>query len=325
MTASPTTLDHTRSRRLQTYAMLLSLFAIWALFAVATDGLFLSGRNLLNLTRQASVTAILALGMVVVIISGNIDLSVGSLAGFLGAALAISHGEHGVPALTSLSLVVILGAALGCCQGMLVAYQRVPAFIVTLGGLMVYRGGLLAITKGGTPRLPMNSWLKGLGAGSIPRAAWGAPIPLLVVATLAVVMWLVVSRMRYGRHVHAVGGNTEAAFLSGIDTRRVVVIAFAMMGALAGVAGAVLTARVGSASPEAGRLLELDAIAACVIGGASLMGGRGSIPGALLGALVMASLDNGMSLANMGPFWQDIVKGSVLVVAVWFDMRLRAR
>jgi D-xylose transport system permease protein len=305
--------------------MALSLVAIWALFAIATDGVFLSPRNLLNLTRQASVTAILAVGMVVVIVSGNIDLSVGSLAGFLGAALALSHGEHGAPALVSLALVIVLGAGLGCVQGLLVAYQRVPAFIVTLGGLMVYRGALLAITKGGTPRLPMDSWVKGAGAGSIPAVAWGAPTPLVVVAVLASVMWLVMSRMRYGRHVHAVGGNQEAAFLSGIDTRRVVVIAFAMMGALAGVAGAVLTARVGSASPEAGRSLELDAIAACVIGGASLMGGRGSIPGALLGALVMASLDNGMSLANMGPFWQDIVKGSVLVAAVWFDMRLRPR
>ncbi|MBT3268641.1 sugar ABC transporter permease [Candidatus Poribacteria bacterium] len=314
-----------KRRHLQTYAMALSLVAIWALFAVVTDGVFLSSRNLLNLTRQASVTAILAIGMVVVIISGNIDLSVGSLAGFLGAGLAVSHGVFGAPGLASAALMVAVGAGLGCCHGLLVAYQRVPAFIVTLGGLMVYRGGMLAITKGGTPRLPMDSWLKDIGNGSLPQTAWGIPTPLVIVAILSVVMWLVVSRMRYGRHLHAVGGNAEAAFLSGIDTRRVVVMAFTMMGALAAVGGAVLTARVGSASPEAGRLLELDAIAACVIGGASLMGGRGSIPGALLGALVMGSLDNGMSLANMGPFWQDIVKGSVLVVAVWFDMRVRAR
>ncbi|MAF11615.1 sugar ABC transporter permease [Candidatus Poribacteria bacterium] len=314
-----------RSRHLRTYAMALSLVAIWTLFAVVTDGVFLSSRNLLNLTRQASVTAILAIGMVVVIISGHIDLSVGSLAGFLGAGLAVSHGVLGAPGFASALLMVVVGAGLGCCHGLLVAYQRVPAFIVTLGGLMVYRGGMLAITKGGTLRLPMDSWLKDIGNGSLPQTAWGIPTPLVLVAILSVAMWLVVSRMRYGRHVHAVGGNAEAAFLSGIDTRRVVVIAFTTMGALAAVGGAVLTARVGSASPEAGRLLELDAIAACVIGGASLMGGRGSIPGALLGALVMASVDNGMSLANMGPFWQDIVKGSVLVVAVWFDMRVRAR
>jgi D-xylose transport system permease protein len=314
-----------KSRHLRTYAMALSLVAIWTLFAIVTDGVFLSSRNLLNLTRQASVTAILAIGMVVVIISGHIDLSVGSLAGFLGAGLAMSHGVFGAPGFASALLMVVVGAGLGCCHGLLIAYQRVPAFIVTLGGLMVYRGGMLAVTKGGTLRLPMDSWLKDIGNGSLPQTAWGIPTPLVLVAILSVAMWLVVSRMRYGRHVHAVGGNSEAAFLSGIDTRRVVVIAFTMMGALAAVGGAVLTARVGSASPEAGRLLELDAIAACVIGGASLMGGRGSIPGALLGALVMGSVDNGMSLANMGPFWQDIVKGSVLVVAVWFDMRVRAR
>jgi D-xylose transport system permease protein len=314
-----------RRQRLRTYAMLLSLLAIWTLFAVATDGVFLSPRNLLNLTRQASVTAILAVGMVVIIISGNIDLSVGSMAGFLGAALALVHGEFGAPAIVTAVAVVLLGAGLGCCHGLLVAYQRVPAFIVTLGGLMVYRGGMLAVTQGETIPLPAGSWLKALGNGSFPAVRWGVPTPLLLVAGLSVTMWLVVARMRYGRHVHAVGGNTEAAFLSGIHTRRVVVVAFAMMGALAAVGGAVLTARVGSASPEAGRLLELDAIAACVIGGASLMGGRGSIPGALLGALVMESLNNGMSLANMGPFWQDIVKGCVLVLAVWFDMRVRAQ
>ena len=312
-------------QRLRTYAMLMSLLAIWGLFALLTDGVFLSPRNLLNLTRQASVTAILACGMVVVIISGNIDLSVGSMAGFLGAALALLCGEFGAPPLAALALVAVVGACLGCGHGALVAYQRVPAFIVTLGGLMVYRGGMLAITQGETIPLPADSWLNSLGSGSVTGGALGVPTPLLLVATTALVMWVVVARMRYGRHVHAVGGNAEAAFLSGIHTRRVVVLAFAMMGALVAVAGAVLTARVGSASPEAGRSLELDAIAACVIGGASLMGGRGSIPGALLGALVMESLNNGMSLANMGPFWQDIVKGCVLVVAVWFDMRVRAR
>jgi len=305
--------------------MLLSLLAICTLFAVVTDGVFLSPRNLLNLTRQASVTAILAVGMVVVIISGNIDLSVGSMSGFLGAALALLHAELGAPAIVAAVVVVFVGAGLGCLHGALVAYQRVPAFIVTLGGLMVYRGAMLAVTQGETIPLPSDSWLKALGNGNVPAAAWGVPTPLLVVAGLALIMWLAVARMRYGRHVHAVGGNAEAAFLSGIHTRRVVVVAFAMMGGLAAVSGAVLTARVGSASPEAGRLLELDAIAACVIGGASLMGGRGSIPGALLGALVMESLNNGMSLANMGPFWQDIVKGCVLVLAVWFDMRVRAR
>ncbi|MDA1192062.1 MAG: sugar ABC transporter permease [Candidatus Poribacteria bacterium] len=308
---------------LRMFTMVFALLGIWILFAVATDGVFLSSRNLLNLSRQASVTAILACGMVLVIVAAQIDLSVGSLAGFLGACIAVMHVRWGMPVGVSLLLGIALGGALGAVHGMLAAYQRVPAFIVTLGGMMIYRGGMLAVTRGETIALPLGSWMKQLGNGNVPNASWGAPTPLLLVAVLAVAFWFVTSRMRFGRHIYAVGGNAEAAHLSGIDTRRVILSVFVVMGAITAVAGAVLTARVGGASPEAGRLLELDAIAACVIGGTSLMGGRGSIPGALLGAVVMESLNNGMSLANMGPFWQDIVKGCVLVLAVWFDSRVR--
>jgi len=310
---------------LRTYAMVVALVVIWVAFAAMTDGVFLSGRNLANLTRQASVTAILAVGMVLVIVSGNIDLSVGSLSGFLGACMAILHASWGVPATVALAMAVCLGAIIGALHGVLIAYQRVPAFIVTLGGLMVYRGGMLAVTQGETIPLPIGSWMRAIGSGSVPDAAWGLPVPLLCVAVVAGAFLFVSSLTRFGRHVYATGGNAEAAHLSGVNTRGVAFLVFVLMGALSGIAGSVLTARVGSASPEAGRLLELDAIAACVIGGTSLMGGRGGIPGALLGALVMESLNNGMSLANMGVFWQDMVRGGVLVLAVWFDIRVRQR
>ncbi|GIX07425.1 MAG: hypothetical protein KatS3mg115_1828 [Candidatus Poribacteria bacterium] len=304
------------------FAMLIALAALWGAFTWATEGVFLSGRNLLNLARQAAVVAVLACGMVFVIVAGQIDLSVGSLSGFLGACVALSIRE-GLPSGGAILLAIALGLGLGCFHGFLVAYQRVPAFVVTLGGLMVYRGAMLAVTQGETIPLPLESSVRAIGNGSLPPTRWGLPVPLLIVALVATVFWVVAQNVRFGRHVYAVGGNREAARLSGVRVEWITLWVFGLMGALCGIAGTILTARVGSASPEAGRLLELDAIAACVIGGSSLMGGQGSIPGALLGALIMESLNNGMSLANMGPFWQDIVKGTVLVLAVWFDLRVR--
>ena len=309
-----------RLRNPGAYAMTTALLLIWTYFALATDGVFLTPRNLSNLTRQASVTAVLAVGMTFVIVAGSIDLSVGSLAGFLGAALAVSIDAFALPTGLASVLVLGLGACLGAFHGFLTAYQRIPAFIVTLGGLMVYRGGMLALTGGQTIPLPTGSWARSLGSASVPPG-WGLPAPLVAVAVLAGLFWAVSVWTPFGRHLYATGGNEEAARLAGIDTRRATLAAFMLMGAVAGLAGLILTARVGSASPEAGRLLELDAIAACVIGGASLMGGRGGVPGSLLGALIMTSLDNGMSLANWGPFWQDMMKGAALVAAVWFDMR----
>lgn len=307
------------------YAMVGALLGIWFVFAVLTEGMFLSGRNLANLARQTAVTAVLAVGMVFVIASGQIDLSVGSLAGFLGACLALAHAQWGVPAEGALFGVMLLGALLGASHGFLTAYQGVPAFIVTLGGLLIYRGGTLAVTRGETIPLPLDSWLRALGNGNFPQASWGVPVPLWCVAILAAIFGFIGHWTRFGRHVYAVGGNVEAAYLSGVNTRRVVLGVFTLMGALTAIAGGILTSRVAAASPEAGKYLELNAIAACVIGGTSLLGGQGSIPGALVGALVMESLNNGMSLKNMGVFWQDLVRGTVLVSAVWFDVRVRQK
>lgn len=375
---------------LRLYAMVIALVCVWVIFTLLTGGTFLSTRNLSNLSRQAAVTAILAVGMVLVIVSANIDLSVGFGSGLLGAVAAILHVWWGQPIVLTLIAVIGLGILLGLMQGYLVAYQRVPAFIVTLGGFLVYRGLMLAFTKGETIRLPDN-WLKSIGNAYLPQpVGWGLmlmavivvvvqlwksaavrepdaftplsgdssspssptsrfmfltkmggtvllivafvavmnahkgiPVPVCILFALAFVFHFIANRTRFGRYVYAVGGNAEAAYLSGVNVRGITLRVFATMGALMAIAGVVLTARVGSASPEAGRLLELDAIAACVIGGASLMGGRGSIFGALLGALVMESLNNGMSMANMDASWQDIIKGIVLVTAVGFDMASR--
>lgn len=366
---------------LRMYAMVIALVCVWVIFTLLTGGTFLSTRNLSNLSRQAAVTAILAVGMVLVIVSANIDLSVGYGAGLLGAIAAILHVWWGQPIVVTLLVVICIGILIGLIQGYLVAYQRIPAFIVTLGGFLAYRGLMLAFTKGETILLPDN-WLKAVGNAYLPatigwsimlvglgvsgyalsaqyrqRAAhasilvarlpavlkigltWccivafvavmnshkGIPLPVCILFALAFVFHFIANHTRFGRYVYAVGGNAEAAYLSGVNVRSITLRVFATMGALMAIAGVVLTARVGSASPEAGRLLELDAIAACVIGGASLMGGRGSILGAILGAFVMESLNNGMSMANMDASWQDIIKGVVLVAAVGFDMASRRR
>ena len=366
---------------LRMYAMVLALVCVWVIFTLLTGGTFLGTRNLSNLSRQASVTAILAVGMTLVIVSANIDLSVGYGAGLLGAITAILHVWWGQPILVTLFIVICIGILIGVMQGYLVAYQRIPAFIVTLGGFLVYRGLMLAFTKGETILLPDN-WLKAIGNAYLsPTLGWGlmavgltisgyrfyrqrrrqsqystqqgslyifllkivgastlivafitvmndhkgVPFPVCILFALAVVFHFIANHTRFGRYVYAVGGNSEAAYLSGVNVRSITLRVFATMGALMAIAGVVLTARVGSASPGAGQLLELDAIAACVIGGASLMGGRGSIFGAILGALVMESLNNGMSMANMGAAWQDIIKGIVLVAAVGFDIASRRR
>jgi D-xylose transport system permease protein len=347
--------------------MVGALLVIWVVFSVLTEGTFLTPRNLSLLARQMSITTILAIGMVLVIVAGQIDLSVGAQAGLLGAASAIVFIDRDWPLFASFALAIAAGAVLGFVQGNLVARLGIPPFIVTLGGMLVFQGALLGIT-GGVSRSPTqdyryvgqaylpdavgwalsglvvawSAW-KAMRASGIERGRWlglavlsvivaavlnayeGVPLPVLLVILLAAFFSVVASHTPFGRHLYAIGGNREAAFYSGIPINRRVIGVFTLMGALCGVAGIVLTARVGSATSDAGRMMELDAIAAAVIGGTSLLGGQGTVWGALLGALVMASLDNGMSLLNTEAFWQPILKGGILVAAVAADMAGRRK
>ena len=346
-------------------SMVGSLAVIWVVFSITTDGTFVSPRNLSLLARQMSVTAVLAVGMVMVIVAGQIDLSVGAMAGLLGAVSAMAYVNKGLPLSVAFTLPLVLGAVLGFVQGNLVARLRIPPFIVTLGGMLMFQGVLLGTTGGvstsppraylfvgqayvpatlgwagagllclgflykaarasGSARLPWVG-LSGLAVGltALLNAYEGIPVPVLLVFVLATVFTVVAKHTAFGRHLYAIGGNREAAFYSGIDINRHLIGVFTLMGLMAGVAGVVLTARVGSATSDAGRMMELDAIAAAVIGGTSLLGGQGTVWGALLGALVMASLDNGMSLMNTESFWQPIIKGTILVVAVGIDMASR--
>ncbi|MGB7069962.1 MAG: sugar ABC transporter permease [Pyrinomonadaceae bacterium] len=340
------------------------------------DGIFLQPRNLSNLMTQMSVTGILAVGMLMVIVSGNIDLSVGSVLGFTGglAAFTLTTLGFGLPA--AIVFAIVVGTLIGIFHGFLTAYFNIPAFIVTLGGLLAWRGAVKWLLEGNTipisdetfksigqNNLPVGiGWIlagfailivlflayrsarsaKDYGLGdanyireiirsiapitgilvfiAVMNSYQGVPIPVLILVVVALFGYFITNSTTFGRYLYAIGGNAEAARLSGINNKRNILVVFGLLGALTGVASLIFSARVGSASPDAGTLKELDAIAACVIGGASLVGGRGTIFGACLGALIMASLDNGMSLLNVRDYLQDIIKGSILVAAVGLDM-----
>ncbi len=361
---------------LRAYAMIIVLGLIWLFFHWATDSIFLTSRNLSNLMTQMAVTAILAVGMLMVIVSGNIDLAVGSVLGFAGAlaAFSLTTLEYGM----SVSILLAIGVAIviGLFHGALIAYLNIPAFIVTLGGLLAWRGATKWLLGGNT--IPVSDEVfKAIGQGNLPKTiGWvlagvailfvlfmvyrsnasikeyglgdanygaavlkallpigavvafiwvmnnyqGVPVPVLILLAVALFGAFLTNSTTFGRYLYAIGGNADAARLSGINNKLNILKVYALLGALTGAAALIFTARVGSASPDAGTLKELDAIAACVIGGASLMGGRGTIFGACLGALIMASLDNGMSLLNVKDYMQDIIKGSILVAAVGLDM-----
>ncbi|HEX7419209.1 MAG TPA: sugar ABC transporter permease [Thermoanaerobaculia bacterium] len=369
---------------LRAYTMVFALIAIWLYFQWSTRselypyGLFLHPVNMANLLKQMSVTGVLAVGMLLVIVARQIDLSVGSILGLAGGIAAMTQGWGLIPSLCSAMLV---GIVVGAFQGSLVAYADIPSFIVTLGGLLTWRGVILYLSKGETipVRLPVFRLLGvalltpssgvvlagiaivlviwfaissnrarrrfGLPVASsfamavriivpcvlIAVFTWemndqgGIPLPVIILLAVAAAGSFLTRNTTFGRYLYAIGSNPEAARLSGINSRRYILAAFSLLGALVGIASLLHTGRVGSASPDAGTLMELDAIAACVIGGTSLMGGRGTVSGAMLGALIMASLDNGMSLLSVENATQYIIKGAVLVAAVGFDMIGRRR
>jgi D-xylose transport system permease protein len=361
---------------LRAYTMLGALVIIWLFFHWQTGAIFLTPRNLSNLMLQTSVTGIIAIGMLMVIVSGNIDLSVGSLLALAGGVAAIVLTNLGFGLVPAILAAIAVGILIGLLQGVLTAYASIPAFIVTLGGLLAWRGAIKGISQSETiPIFDENfkaigqqyiqaeiGWVLaaiailavlyfafrkaktqkdyGVGESNLGRELLGSiipitaivlfivimnsyagiPIPVLIFLAIAFLGFFITNNTTFGRYIYAIGGNAEAARLSGINNKMVVLKVFAILGAFTGIASLIYTARVASATPDAGTLLELDAIAACVIGGTSLMGGRGTVFGACLGALIMASLDNGMSLLNLPDFMQELIKGSILVAAVGLDM-----
>jgi ribose transport system permease protein len=303
----------------QTNAHVLSiaafLIACCALFT-ALNGVFISTGNLLNLLRQATPTLIVAIAMTFVITTGGIDLSVGSIIALINAAAALLLRAGWDWPLVSI-LMLALGAAIGLFQGFFVAYQKVPAFIVTLAGLSAIRGVALVLTGGFSILIPPSLFLA-IGRGTF----YGIPNPAILGLIVALVGRIVLNTTVYGRRVTAVGANTEAARRVGMPAQRVIASVYLWSGVASAVAALVIAARLGSGSSNAAVGTELDVIAAVVLGGTSLTGGRGTIVGTVLGALTISVISNGLILAHIDAFYTQVVTGAIILTAIWLNMRI---
>jgi putative multiple sugar transport system permease protein len=375
-------------KNVRTYGMFIALFIIMLIFSILTNGVFMSPRNISNLINSMGYIAVLAVGMTLVIVIRHIDLSVGFLAGFLGAVAAILLTQYNLPVWLVIPIVLVMGCLVGLFNGFLVANLKIPAFVVGLAGMMIFRGALLqATSRTGTIIVP-NPSFNAIGNGFIPditilpgyhfmtlligalsiagfifmeikarntkikynfeimsmpifaaKLAFIAFLIAYVTRILAMyngLSWTVVivlitvaiyqfmtNRTVLGRYIYAVGGNPEAAALSGIDVKKITYFVFASMSMLAALSGILYTSRLQSATTTAGTLFELDAIAAAYVGGVSAAGGVGKVTGSIIGALVMASLVSGMNLMGIGSSGQYIIRGGILVIAVIFDVMTR--
>jgi putative multiple sugar transport system permease protein len=369
---------------LREYGLLMALVVIMGFFQVMTNGTLFQPLNMTNLILQNSYIVVMALGMLLVIVAGHIDLSVGSVSGFVGAVAAVLMVEYNLNFLLTALICLVLGGAIGAAQGYWVAFYKIPAFIVTLAGMLVFRGLSLVVLGGSSvgpfpPEFQLLStgfipdpfsgeslkilslvlgltmalillftkvkgradrakhgmenepyvlfWVKNLvfaamiAAFSYLLASYrGLPNVLIVMLVLMLVYDFVTSKTTVGRRIYALGGNEKAARLSGINTERLTFYTFINMGLLAAVAGLIFAARLNTATPKAGLGFELDVIAACFIGGASASGGVGKVLGAVIGAFIMGVMNNGMSIMGIGIDWQQVIKGLVLLAAVFFDV-----
>lgn len=312
---------------LQRYGIFVA-FVVLCLFLSVASPYFLTPRNILNVLRQTSINGILAIGMTFVILTRGIDLSVGSLValtGVVSASLATTSGTAGVaggpyPAIVALFAGVFVGAASGAVSGVTVARFNVPAFVATLGMLSAARG-LTLIYAGGMPVPALTPDYRWIGTGDV----LGIPLPVVIFALVFVLARWVLNNTRFGRHVYAAGGNPHAAKVSGVNVARIRFTVFVISGALAGIAGMLLAARTGSALTQAGIAYELDAIAAVVIGGTSLSGGVGGITGTLIGALLIGVMNNGLDLMGVESYYQQVIKGMLIVGAVMLDQTKHKR
>ncbi len=372
------------------YAMAVALVVIMVLFQFLTEGILFKPLNITNLILQNSYVLILGIGMLLVILTGNVDLSVGSVAAFIGAISAIFMIEMKMPVLPTVLICLVIGALVGAWQGFWIAYVRIPAFIVTLAGMLIFRGFTMTLLNGKTLS-PYDKSFQAMANGfflsdtmkvnginmiaviaglllsllfifmeyrslknkkkynfeTIPLSLTiakvsvliiainlltfslasykGIPIVLILIVGLIVIYTFITQKTIAGRHIYALGGNEKAAKLSGIKTKRVMFWVYVNMGLLAAVSGLIVAGRLNAATPKAGINFELDAIAACFIGGASSSGGIGTIIGAIIGALVMGVLNNGMSIMGVGIDLQQSIKGFVLLSAVAFDVYTKSK
>jgi ribose transport system permease protein len=304
------------TRVIQRYGSLIMLVVLLLGMSLATPEFSKVG-NLLNVARQVSIWAIIATGMTFVIITGGIDLSVGSLVALTACVAMTVIDRLGWDA-AGLLIGILVGGLGGAANGALIAWARVPPFICTLGALTVFRGLALIVTAG-VPIIRFEGGFRYIGQGAV----WGIPVPILLMAAVVLVMQVVLRRTTFGAQVYAVGGNEEASRLAGIEVAQVKFWTYVLSGVLTGLAGMVLMARLSSAQPAVGEGMELDAIAAVVLGGTSLMGGRGSVWNTLVGALVIGVLNNGMNLMGVHTHYQLVAKGIIIVLAVLLDAYLK--
>ena len=275
--------------------------------------------NLLNILQQSSINALFALGMTLVFISGGIDLSVGPAAA-LSAVLGATMMVAGVPVPLAILATLGIGAICGVFSGSLVAYAGLQPFIVTLGGLSLFRAIALIYT-GGNPVFGIPTEFRSL----INSEIFGIPTPIVIVAVIALVLWTVMNKTPLGEYILAVGGNEEAARVAGVPVKRTKVTVFVISGTLASLASLILIGRLGAAEPTIGNLWELDAIAAAAIGGASLMGGKGSVVGTIIGAIILGALRNGLTLLNIQAFYQLLATGLIIIIAMLIDRATRGK
>jgi ribose transport system permease protein len=301
--------------RLAPLGGLLILFVIMALFVPG----FFTIHNLTNVARQVSINAIIASGMTLIIITAGIDLSVGSLVALTGCAAMIGLNAFDNSAV-GIGLGLMVGALAGALNGSLVAFLRLPAFVVTLAGLTIFRGLALTMTNG-QPMIRFEGAYQWLGQGIL----LGLPVPVWIMLLVVLLVHLLLTRTTFGAHVYAVGGNEIAARLSGVRVEAVKFAVYVIGGLLTGLAGMILMARLSSAQPASGEMFELDAIAAVVLGGTSLSGGRGVVWGTLVGALIIGILNNSLNLLGVSSFYQLVAKGLIILLAVFVDQWLRQR
>jgi len=297
---------------------LTTVIALIILMAVITiiNSNFLTANNLLNLLLQVTSNALIAFGMTFVILTGGIDLSVGSILA-LSSALTAGLLGSGMPVTLAILISLIMGCILGMMNGLLISYGKLAPFIVTLATMTIFRGATLVYTNGNpiTKGLSDTFLFQFLGQGYIV----GIPFPVIIMFIVFIVLYVLLHKTAFGKSVYAIGGNEKAAYISGVKLNKVKIIIYSISGIMASISGLIITSRLSSAQPTAGASYEMDAIAAVVLGGTSLSGGKGRILGTLIGALIIGVLNNGLNIIGVSAFWQQVVKGVVILIAVLID------
>ena len=297
---------------------LTTVIALIILMAVITiiNSNFLTANNLLNLLLQVTSNALIAFGMTFVILTGGIDLSVGSILA-LSSALTAGLLGSGMPVTLAILISLIMGCILGMMNGLLISYGKLAPFIVTLATMTIFRGATLVYTNGNpiTKGLSDTFLFQFLGQGYIV----GIPFPVIIMFIVFIVLYVLLHKTSFGKSVYAIGGNEKAAYISGVKLNKVKIIIYSISGIMASISGLIITSRLSSAQPTAGASYEMDAIAAVVLGGTSLSGGKGRILGTLIGALIIGVLNNGLNIIGVSAFWQQVVKGIVILIAVLID------